>query len=107
MREETVMYSPYPDIPPVSMKVPSLDEIATDKVLAILGRNKPRDVHDLYILLKQGARADMKKVTGFNSRVFREKLLEKEKHWKSLEPLLVTALPPFRAEFRYIMSIVQ
>ncbi len=107
MREGTVMYSPYPDIPPVSMKVPSLDEIATDKVLAILGRNKPRDVHDLYILLKQGARVDMKKAAGFNSRIFREKLLEKEKYWTGLEPLLVTALPPFRTEFRYIMSIVE
>ena len=105
-RERAVMYSPYPDIPPVSLIVPSLDDIATDKVQAILGRNKPRDIHDLYILLRQGARIDLKNVPGFNSKTFREKLLEKEKYWKGLEPLLVTALPPFRTEFQYITSIV-
>jgi len=102
------MYSPYPDVPPVEMRVPEAGDIASDKVCAIFGRDKPRDVHDLYTLLKQGAKLDMaevkRKVPAFTIQAFRRKMEQKSKHWKTLEPLLVVRLPPLEEEMRFILE---
>ena len=102
------MYSPYPDVPPVEMRVPEAGDIASDKVSAIIGRNKARDVHDLYILLKQGAKLDMpeikRKVPGFTLPAFRRKMEEKRRDWKALEPLLVARLPALEEEVGFIMK---
>jgi predicted nucleotidyltransferase component of viral defense system len=104
------MYSPYPDVPPVEMRVPEAGDIASDKVSAIFDRDKPRDVHDLYILLKQGAKLDMaevrRKVPEFTLSGFRKKMEEKRKDWKALEPLLVVRLPALEEEIRFIASCV-
>lgn len=102
------MYSPYPDVPPVEMRVPEAGDIASDKVSAIFGRDKPRDVHDLYVLLRQGAKLDMtevrRKVPEFTSSGFKKKMEEKRKDWKTLEPLLVVRLPALEEEIRYVMG---
>lgn len=102
------MYSPYPDIPPVELLVPSHEEMVADKISAIFHRNKPRDIHDLYLLLKQGTPVDKRilkrKVPGITYQKLKEKLLEKRTIWETLEPLLSTKLPPFDEEVRYILS---
>ncbi len=104
------MYSPYPDVPPVEMRVPEAGDIASNKVSAIFGRDKPRDVHDLYILLKQGAKLDMadvrRKVPEFTPSDFRKKMEEKRKDWKTIEPLVVARLPKLEEEIRFIASCV-
>lgn len=106
--DTVTMYSPYPDVPPVEMLVPSREEIASDKISAIFHRNKPRDIHDLYLLLKQGTGIDKKrveqKVPGFTYQKLKEKLLEKRTSWETLEPLVSTKLPPIDEEVRYILS---
>jgi predicted nucleotidyltransferase component of viral defense system len=64
------LHSPYPDVPPVELRAQGAGAIAVDKVAAIFGRDKPRDVHDLYTLLRQGERPDMaevrRRVPGFS-----------------------------------------
>jgi len=102
------LYSPYPDIPPIKIYVPSYEDIIADKISAILQRNKARDVHDLYLLLKQGGTIDLKlitqKIPGVTSKRLREKIMEKNKIWKNLAPLIVTKLPSLEEEMKYILS---
>ncbi len=108
-RKETVtMYSPYPDIAPIEINVPHRDEIIADKIGAVCQRDKPRDIHDLYLLLKQGGHVDMvlvqERIPHFTIDMLREKLREKKRLWKSLGPLVVTKLPSFDEEVAYITS---
>ncbi len=106
--EKTTLYSPYPDIPPVDMLILSVREMLANKVSALYARNKPRDVHDIYLLLKLGTSIDMqlirKKLPKFNVKTFQKKILEKRLVWKSLEPLIVTKLPEFEEEMEFILS---
>jgi predicted nucleotidyltransferase component of viral defense system len=108
--EKATLYSPYPDIPPIEVMVPAPAEIVADKVSAICARDKPRDVHDLYILLRQGVKVDRKlltqRVPGFSPQFLRKKMEEKQKHWRSLEPLVVTKLPKLEDEIRFILSSI-
>ena len=103
------LYSPYPDIPPIEVNIPSIEDIIVDKISAILQRNKARDVHDLYFLLKQGGAINpellTKKTFGFTQEKLREKIVEKKNMWKSLSPLIVTKLPSLEEEMTYILSI--
>jgi predicted nucleotidyltransferase component of viral defense system len=102
------LYSPYPDIPPIEVHVPSYEDIIVDKISAILQRNKARDIHDLYLLLKQGGNINSElieqKIPDFDSVKLRQKILEKKNIWKSLAPLIVTKLPPLDEEMSYILS---
>ncbi|MBE3136615.1 MAG: nucleotidyl transferase AbiEii/AbiGii toxin family protein [Thermoplasmata archaeon] len=103
-----MLYSPYPDIPPIEVRVPSREDIIVDKISAIIQRNKARDVHDLYLLLKQGGTIDStlvsRKILGFTPEKLKEKIIEKKILWKSLEPLIVTKLPSLEEEMKYILS---
>ncbi len=105
----SVLYSPYPDIPPIELIVLSPEELVANKVSAIYGRNKSRDVHDLYFLLKLGTKINMQliktKFPNFNLKTFEEKIFEKSKEWSSLEPLIVTKLPTLKEEANFILSM--
>lgn len=102
------LYSPYPDIPPIEVCVPSYEDIIADKISAIFQRNKARDVHDLFLLLKQGGTIDSalvsQKISGFTPEKLKEKIIEKKILWESLEPLIVTKLPSLEEEIKYILS---
>ncbi len=102
------LYSPYPDIPPVEILAISAEEMLANKVSAIYGRNKARDVHDTYTLLKSGTKIDMplvkKKTPKFNLNMLEKRIGEKSSLWKGLEPLIVTKLPAFSEELEFIIS---
>jgi hypothetical protein len=87
---------------------PSYEDIISDKISAILQRNQARDVHDLFLLLKQGGTIDStlvsRKTPGFTPEKLKEKIIEKKILWKSLEPLIVTRLPSLEEEIKYILS---
>jgi predicted nucleotidyltransferase component of viral defense system len=106
--EARTLYSPYPDIPPIEVRVPRNEDIIADKLSAIFERNKARDVHDLYLLLKQGGTVDpvlvAQKIHGFTPKKLRERIIEKRTSWKSLGPLIVTKLPSLEDEMTYILS---
>lgn len=106
--EKATLYSPYPDIPPVEMVVLSPEEMLVNKVSAIYKRNRPRDVHDIYLLLKLGTKINMrsirKKTTNFNLKRFEKNILEKQSAWESLAPLIITKLPKLEEEAEFILS---
>ena len=106
--KDVTLYSPYPDVPPVEMVILSPEEMLANKVSAVYGRNKPRDVHDIYFLLKLGTIINMKlvkkKVSTFKLDTFGRKILEKKTTWKSLEPLIITKLPTIEEEAEFVLS---
>ncbi|MCD6522800.1 MAG: nucleotidyl transferase AbiEii/AbiGii toxin family protein [Candidatus Diapherotrites archaeon] len=105
--EEKMLFPPYPDIPSFIIKTLTLNAIAEGKICAIIQRDKPRDVHDLYFLLKRGAIPNinrLKRRCDYNATTFRNKLKEKKRMWKSLEPLVIGTLPSFDEEAEYILS---
>ena len=106
--DKVTLYSPYPDIPPIEIRVQRREDIIADKISAIFQRNKARDIHDLYLLLKQGGTINLElvtgKISGFTSKKLRKKIAEKKTSWKSLEPLIVTKLPSLDEEMTYILS---
>jgi len=105
---EVTLYSPYPDAPPVEMIILSPEEMLVNKVSTVYTRNRPRDVHDIYTLLKLGTKINVqsirKKIPNFNIKTFEKKILEKQNEWKSLEPLIVTKLPTLKEETEFILS---
>ncbi|HLD78584.1 MAG TPA: nucleotidyl transferase AbiEii/AbiGii toxin family protein, partial [archaeon] len=102
-RSETLaLHSPYPDIPPIELRVLAPEELLANKVSAILGREKPRDVHDLFLLLRRGTAIDpaliRQKAPRFSLAILEARLERKRKDWRSLEPLVIGKLPLFEEE---------
>jgi len=84
-------HSPYPDIGDFELTVSDLNKVASDKVNAIISRQKPRDLFDLYFLT---TRHQVRfKVDDFE--LFKNAVELKRKSWKSLGPLVVGKLPDF------------
>lgn len=106
--KKLTLYSPYPDIPPIEVQTPDEEEIILDKISAIFKRDKARDIHDLYLLLKLVGTINLDlikaNISEFSPKKFKEKILEKKTSWKSLEPLVVTKLPSLEEEMTYILS---
>lgn len=92
--------SPYPDIPSFEINYLNLQSIANQKVAAILSRNLPRDVYDLYFILKN-YNANIKVD---NIDYFLERVREKKKGWKSLQYLVIGELPDFNVVYETIES---
>ncbi len=100
--KEYELHSPYPDIPLFNVKLPSLQELVKDKLSAVQGRNRARDLHDLYFLLKHGATINPEEAKEINIEEFKEKMMEKKNQWSSLESLITGKLPSFKKETKYI-----
>ena len=94
----------YPEIPSFEFPVLCVEEIAAEKVRGVMTREKPRDVYDLWFLMKRGTRVDISlvnkklKIYGlkFHPKAFREKLYEKRRMWlRDLKGLVIGTLPEF------------
>ena len=57
--EHEINHFYYPFIPKFSVKTVSKEELICEKVAATIGRNKPRDHYDVYMMLKKGVGIDM------------------------------------------------
>lgn len=94
----------YPEIPSFELSVLGIEEMAAEKVRGIMTRDKPRDVHDLWFLIKRGVRIGLSLVNkklkiyklDFQPKTFREKLHEKRDAWfQDLGKIVIGALPRF------------
>lgn len=101
---EMLLAASYPEIPSFELFVLGAGEIAAEKIRAIMTREKPRDVYDLWFLIKRGAEVDRSlvnrklKIYGleFHPKTFREKLRQKHKMWdRDLKDLIIGTLPKF------------
>ncbi|MFH0713217.1 MAG: nucleotidyl transferase AbiEii/AbiGii toxin family protein [Candidatus Micrarchaeota archaeon] len=84
----------------------TLDEIAAEKTRAILTRNAPRDVYDLYFLINSQQVKFKKELVAkkleyyqiaFSQTLFNKKITEKQQAWKKeLSGLIFAELPEFK-----------
>ena len=90
----------------------STQEILSEKVRAIMTREKARDVYDLYYLVAKNTEIDIKlikeKLKFYNEtwslNKFIEKLENKEKIWKTELPQLILNVPDFKEVKKEIIS---
>ncbi|MGQ4891442.1 MAG: nucleotidyl transferase AbiEii/AbiGii toxin family protein [Candidatus Njordarchaeia archaeon] len=98
---KNVLYtSPYPDIPNFPINVLSIKKIIADKISAIINRNQPRDLYDLYFLLTTYDQV----IEVENEREFKNCVLRKKEDWKELQYLVIGRLPKFEDVTRAIFS---
>ena len=98
--QKIIFNSPYPDIPNFDVYSLSLVELAKEKLGAIIGRDKPRDVFDLYFLLKNY------NITLKYSNIdeLEKKIEAKRENWSTLKLFLIGSLPTFDYVKSYILS---
>lgn len=103
----------YREIPSFEIFAMDENEIAAEKVRAIITRNKPRDIYDLWFLLRKNAKPEInlinKKLRVYGMRFSFEKLvkkIEKKKvFWRTdLKGLIIGELPEFEKIKKEIVS---
>ena len=93
----------YSDLQPYTLRVMAEEEMFAEKIRAIMGRNKPRDVFDLHFLLEKGIKFNLGLVNKklgyykerFERKQFLEKVTEKKTAWGSELKIYCTAVPDF------------
>ena len=111
MKEKTIykaneerIYPKYRDIPSFNVSVMPLQEILAEKIRALFTREKPRDVFDIWFLLKRGASTTLHDVNKklklykekFSKEKFIEKIENKRKAWNmDLKGVIKDKLPDF------------
>jgi len=111
------LYSPvYSDIPSFEVYVLEAEEMLAEKVRAVLTRDKPRDIYDVWFLLKRGVKFNVSlidkklriyKMT-FNRDMFYKKIEEKEGMWvRDLKALIIGSLPEFEAICHGIKEMIE
>jgi predicted nucleotidyltransferase component of viral defense system len=102
--KKEILVPVYREIPSFNVYAMDEREIFAEKVRAIMTRLKPRDVYDLWFLLKKGVSADEslinKKLKIYKKRFvfkeFKERVGEKKSLWQTdLRGLIMGALPEF------------
>jgi len=105
---------PYQDIVPYVLETMFSREMAAEKVRAIMTRNKPRDLYDLYMILRQGGVIDIamveKKLQYYGKSYKRTDFLKKCKSFsrtwvKELEQLVVD-IPDFKEVYSTIVKVL-
>ncbi len=83
--------SPYPPIPIFHLRIMPLEEVLHQKQKAIMQRHKPRDVYDVYMILKKyGLHASIHDMNALESA-----LNQVKDSWPSLEEIVTAKLPAF------------
>jgi len=101
---EKLLVTTYPEIPSFELSVLDIEEIVAEKIRCILTREKPRDIYDLWLILKKGIKVNISLVNKklkiykltFNSKEFMEKVNEKHNMWRrDIQDLIIGKLPEF------------
>jgi predicted nucleotidyltransferase component of viral defense system len=101
---DMLLVASYPEIPSFELSVLGIEEIAAEKIRGIMTREKPRDVYDLWFMVKRGTKVDISvvdkklKIYGlkFHPRTFCEKMYAKRNMWtRDLKGLIIGTLPEF------------
>lgn len=105
---------PYADILPYTLAIMDLNEITSEKVRAILTRNRARDLYDLYILIKKGNRPRIELVnkklqyysTEFKMVKFKERCKQVGKKWDNELTQLLGETPPYKPAYELVVKKV-
>ena len=102
----------YNDIQAFTLLTMNIDEILSEKVRAIMTRNKSRDVFDIHFILRKNSKFDLtivnKKLeyfkTQFDKKVFIEKIKEKKSIWEKEMKNYISEVPDFDVVCKEIME---
>jgi len=102
----------YGDIPNFQVIAMGIDEILAEKVRAILTRDKPRDLYDLWFILNKGARIDVRLINKkleyykltYSKKEFFAKVKAKKSEWESELSLLLRKVPDFGSIASFVRS---
>lgn len=112
--ERSAIRPMYRDIPSFDVFSMRVEEIMAEKVRAVLTRRKPRDVHDLWFLRRNGVRVDPKLVNRklsahkikFDEKKFLERVERMSGLWRiDLKNLVLGGLPDFGEVKREVAGI--
>ncbi len=112
----TIKINPsYHDLKPYTILVMAEKEILAEKIRAIMTRNKPRDVFDLYFLLKKGIRFHLDFVNSklayyqevFANERFIQKVSEKKTLWQQELKEYCSVVPEFEMVLILIKEKIQ
>lgn len=102
----------YPDLQPYLLTMMNPEEILSEKVRAIMTRNKVRDVYDTWFLIKKKIPVNPELITKkleyydmvFDLHAFTISLMEKKRIWeKELKPL-ISFIPDFEKTAKEILD---
>jgi predicted nucleotidyltransferase component of viral defense system len=105
--ESRLIIPSYLDLRPYTVLAMRLEEVAAEKVRAVMTRNEPRDIYDLYMLVQKGiiihdflVRKKLEAYAQFSLDKFEEQIDKKEGAWdKELKNLLFKASAEHLADF--------
>lgn len=108
--EQKEITPPYKDILSYTLEIMSLEEIASEKVRAILTRNKARDLYDLQALIRKGAKPDIELIneklqyynTEYAQALFEEKCEQLGKRWDNEMTQLLGRTPDHREAYELV-----
>jgi predicted nucleotidyltransferase component of viral defense system len=103
------------EIPSFDVYVMTTEEIFSEKIRAIMTREKARDVYDLYFLIARKTEINKELINQklkyynetFSLNKFIEKLENKEKIWETELPQLIQNVPNFKEVKKEIISSVK
>jgi predicted nucleotidyltransferase component of viral defense system len=106
--ESRLIVPSYSDLRPYPVFAMRLEEVAAEKVRAIMTRNEPRDIYDLYLLVQKGTiihdylvRKKLEAYAQFSLEKFEEQINKKEDAWdKELKNLLFKASAEHLVDFQ-------
>jgi len=123
LRERVVLGSERATISSMYREIPSFDvfsmhaeEILAEKARAILTRNKPRDIYDMWFLLGKGVRLDLKLVNRklaayrmrFDAKKFVGRIEGMAGLWRvDLKNLIIGELPEFKAVKNSVIKSIE
>ncbi len=101
----------YHDLKSYSILAMAPEEILSEKIRAIMTRNKPRDVFDLYFLLSKGISLHLNFINSklayyqevFNRKKFIEKVKEKKAVWQQELQEYCSVVP----EFEKVLALIE
>lgn len=111
--QEERIYPSYKDIPSFTVSVMPLEEILAEKIRALFTRDKPRDVYDVWFIMKKGVKTTLHDVNKklklykekFSREKFIEKIEEKRKSWeRDMRGLIKGKLPDFNTTKKEIID---
>lgn len=105
----------YADLTPYTALVMSPEEMFAEKVRAIMTRDKPRDLYDLWFLLKKKTRFDPGLADGklayyskkFTPAEFKKEVNNKEKNWAAELKILMKNVPDFKETKKAVLDAVK
>jgi len=105
----------YNDVRPFTISVMQKEEILSEKIRAVIKRDKARDVYDLWFLLKKGIDFDLNLVNK-KMKYYKEKfdydelklnIIKSKKYWNSDLKGLLPVVPSFNEASKLILSEIK